>query len=257
MGVTTDWKLVSDLEDDLTSLAGLFIVPSSEYGYSETRMEGHMYNLGELQDRIWKSIEEATATKDAQKLGVLSVIADDMEKRLREWDKGYREIQNGGSSASSLPISIPPRGPSQYTSGGWVTADDDAIYTGRNLRRAILFDADLNVHAFNELVLGVVQKLRSRNPVAFAREAVLVHGRKPYFSDRQGDLRKGEPVEGTKIFVETNLSSNYCVKLCHDLLIALGEDPKDLKLELTPVGATPTRTRRRRRRQIAIDEDYI
>ena len=105
-------------------------------------------------------------------------------------------------------------------------------YTGRTVKTITLFKQQHTVQSWKEVTLTVFEVLRNRKPEKFNEVAPKIVGRKrPYISSEKERLRVPELIPNTTLYIETNLSANFLVRLCCTLLESMGFSKSDLRIE--------------------------
>ena len=88
-----------------------------------------------------------------------------------------------------------------------------------------------NVNSFKALLLelsNIISKLQGNN---FEKTLSLRGRKRSYFSRNKNELFAPERLGETNIYVETNLSANYIVKICKQMLAIFNYSPSDLTIE--------------------------
>lgn len=111
-----------------------------------------------------------------------------------------------------------------------VTSSSDE-YTGKTLTSFSLLGKRQEAKAWIELLLSISTYLASNHRSRFDAVLRLAGRKRPYFSTNQSELRTAKKINGTDIYVETNLSANQIVKISNDLLELFGYKKADLVLE--------------------------
>ncbi len=86
------------------------------------------------------------------------------------------------------------------------------------------------VSSWIELLMTLTAKLATTHGADFRRVLSLKGRKRPYFSEKSEVLRIPKNVNGTEIFVESNLSANSIVRLCKDLLFLFGHTDSELTI---------------------------
>lgn len=108
----------------------------------------------------------------------------------------------------------------------------DNNYTGKSVRAIIFQGRHLSVSSWKDAMLALFDQLRQQDPRLFEDVALRLAGRKrPYISRHKDALRIPQPIPNTSLYVETNLSSNYIVKLCYTLTRELNYPDSSLEFE--------------------------
>jgi hypothetical protein len=191
-------------------------------------------DLGKLQAEVMKRIEKASSEGDGHALGVHGPIAADMERKGIEWDSLLNLSQNDATGQSTR---IP------YAEGG----DSNGELTGRDIYAVTIRGSSIPVSSYKEALFVVVERLQAAHP-DFDQIAPRVRGRRPYFSPNKGDLRKGERLKNSRLFIETNVSADRAWYICQRLVETFGYNPNDRSVLHFDVA--PQRTHARRHRGI-------
>jgi len=106
-----------------------------------------------------------------------------------------------------------------------------AMFLGRDIR---------NPKSWFSVLYELCVELAKRHPSDYRKVFLSVQGRqKPFFSEYPMELRKARQIRGTKLFVETNLSSQSIIRISYRLLEDLGYRKSELKLRYRSV--TPSK----------------
>jgi hypothetical protein len=109
-------------------------------------------------------------------------------------------------------------------------------YGGKKARAIVFQRKRYGASTWKDATLCLFELLRRRDSHAFEETALTLVGRKrPYVSRDKSALRIPQLIPNTtSIYLETNLSANYMVKLCYTLLDRLGYSRDDLAFEVEP-----------------------
>ena len=113
------------------------------------------------------------------------------------------------------------RARSQYVRKGF-TGKMPSAFVFNNKRYAI--------NSWKQLLLTISNEMVKLHTKDFDRVLSLRGRKRPYFTKNAGELRVPEEINGTGVFVETNLSSNAIVRLSRDVLQLFGYN-EALKIE--------------------------
>lgn len=103
-------------------------------------------------------------------------------------------------------------------------------YTGKKISSFVLFNQRYKVNHWNQLLLTVVIELAKKHPDNFDNILSLRGRKRPFFTKNSNELREPQKIEGTAIFVETNLSSNAIVRLTNATMSLFGHN-EGIKIE--------------------------
>jgi hypothetical protein len=132
-----------------------------------------------------------------------------------------------GKSQESASVKRERRG----SSSALVSISDD--YKGTTVRAVIFQSKRYEVHSWKDAMLALFEVLRQQDQPRFEKTALTLVGRKrPYITRDRDALRTAQRIPNTaSLYVETNLSANYIVKLCYTLVTELGYDQSLLVFE--------------------------
>jgi hypothetical protein len=109
----------------------------------------------------------------------------------------------------------------------------DKAYTGTTPRTVKLLGKRYEVRTWKEAALRVFEVLRVRNQERFEEVAVTAVGRtRPYITRNRDLLRMPERIPHTELYFETNLSSNWIVRLCTTLVLGMGHSRSDIEFRI-------------------------
>lgn len=96
-----------------------------------------------------------------------------------------------------------------------------------------LFGERYQVTAWKEIVVGVSEVLAKSHPIDFAEKTTTIRGRTRQYVAPSGEgMINGEPIPGTDLWVETNLSGPDSIKLSRRLLAACGYEANSLTVDV-------------------------
>jgi len=176
-------------------------------------------------------IRQASATADGHALGLLGPIAAEMERKGGEWESLLRL-----PATDATPQTIDPAA---------VNGDTNGDLAGKDVYSVTILQSQVPVGSYKQALFSVVERLQAAHP-DFDVIAPRVRGRGPYFSINKGDLRKGEHLKNSKLFIETNLGADRIWDICHRLVRTFGHNPDDPSV--LHFSVAPQRTRARNRR---------
>jgi hypothetical protein len=89
-------------------------------------------------------------------------------------------------------------------------------YKGKTVQATIFQGKRYEAYSWKDATLALFEILRRQDQQQFESTALELVGRKrPYITHDRNALRAPQPISNTSLYVETNLSSNYFVKLCY------------------------------------------
>lgn len=163
--------------------------------------------LGDLERTVWKQIQQATEKRQSARLARLGLLADEMETKRKEWSARLANPLDASPIVQRTPT--PP----------------DGDFTGRPIRAFCFEGTEVSVSTYKELLLRLANVLRQKHDREFDRAALSLGGRKRrYFSTDSSKLKYAHELDGGGLFAETNLNANLVVKICYDMLQALGHE---------------------------------
>ena len=116
-----------------------------------------------------------------------------------------------------------------------IRPDDDSSfyrYTGKKIKSFTLNNEKYEVKHWIEMIDAIAKLLNERHKNNFDKVLTLRGSSRPYFTQKEEELRSPWKIEGTDIFMETNLGAGLIVGICHDL-VSLFEDDYKLDIETT------------------------
>jgi hypothetical protein len=178
-----------------------------------------MHDLGKVQTEVMSQIRKASSQGDGFLLGVLGPIAAEMDRKAQEWESllkrsasGPAPVKNGASSSHVVE------------------------FAGKRISGVTILGESILVGSYKDALLAVAKRLQAMH-ADFDSVAPRVRGRFPYFSEDKSDLRHGEKLKNSKLFIETHNSADRQWKICTELVTAFGHDPSDpsvLRFEVAP-----------------------
>lgn len=103
-------------------------------------------------------------------------------------------------------------------------------YTGKSITSFTFNNKKYAVNSWKNLLRTICEQVYYLHSKDFAKVLSLKGTKKPYFTLNANELRLPEKIEGTNIYVETNLSANSITSLCEDVLSLFGHK-NSLKIE--------------------------
>lgn len=104
-------------------------------------------------------------------------------------------------------------------------------YTGKRPTQFTLLGTTRQVSTFRDVLLGVCNILSKQHGPGFEAVTQLRGRKRPYFTSDGSELRAPQPIDGTRLFVETNLSANNIMSILSDVLLVLGHKSLDLTVD--------------------------
>ncbi len=101
-------------------------------------------------------------------------------------------------------------------------------YTGRSVSSFRFNGTNYDVRSWKEMLMKICDILYHRHGNEFDRVLSLVGRNRPYFTRNKNELRVPEEFDKTGIFIETNLSSNQIVSICHRMAALFGYSGENL-----------------------------
>jgi len=111
------------------------------------------------------------------------------------------------------------------------TVAQNENYTGKTITAFHFRGKKYEVRSWIELLVLLSEELNNKHKSEFNKTLNLIGRKRPYFSYNKNELRIPQQIKNTKIFLETNLSSNMIVKICGNLLALFGYSNNDLKID--------------------------
>lgn len=104
-------------------------------------------------------------------------------------------------------------------------------YTFGRPSRISLLGSIHTVSSWKEVLLTVSEEVAKKHPTEFDKVTQLKGRKRDYFSPDYRGMTRPEPIPGTEIYVETNLSANDIMKRCNQVLRLFGYDEAALAVE--------------------------
>lgn len=105
-------------------------------------------------------------------------------------------------------------------------------YAGKSISSFSFRGKTYEVRYWIELLTTLCKILVSEKNKDFDKVLQLVGRKRPYFTHNPNELRNNQKIEGTNIFVETNLSSDQIVKISHNMIALFGYTKNDLRINV-------------------------
>ena len=104
-------------------------------------------------------------------------------------------------------------------------------YTGKFVSGFYFKGIRREAGSWKDLLMQVIGVIRELHRADFEKVLTLEGRKRPYFTHNKNLLRAPEKIPNTNIFVETNLSANFIVKICFHLLAIFSYSDNDLKID--------------------------
>lgn len=105
-------------------------------------------------------------------------------------------------------------------------------YTGKSVRAFNFTNTRYEVRSWIDVLIKVCNLLHSLHRNNFEWVLQLRGRKRPYFTKNLNELRAPQQIEGTDIFMETNLSSKAIVRTCLVTISLFGYSEKDFSVEV-------------------------
>jgi hypothetical protein len=195
-----------------------------------------MRDLGKIQAEVMDRLRKALASTggDSHVLGVLGPVAAEMDRKGADWEAVLNHPPNGN--------------PTPHVSTGPVPNTNGTNFAGRDIYEVTILGSSVQVGSYKEALFAVLERLQAAHH-DFDQIAPSIRGQGLYFSENKSDLRKGERIRNSKLFVETNFAGDRIWKICTDLVRRFGHDPNDKTVLHFDAAAQRTRAVNRRSRR--------
>ncbi len=120
-------------------------------------------------------------------------------------------------------------------------AEIDASYTYKSISSFVFKGKKYEVNSWRDMLIQICNIMLASHRDRFEQVLNLVGRKRPYFTRNKKELRFPKIINGTDIYVETNLSANSILKLSIDILSLFGYTRDDLSIEVQQNGATYSR----------------
>lgn len=160
---------------------------------------------------------------------LIELIADEVEKLC-----GYKPDNSIVEDFIVLniakgPTPVEPRLTARSTKS--VKLANTGNYIGKSATAFIFKNTRYEVKYWIEILIKVCKIIYNLHRKDFDRVLQLRGDKRPYFTKNPDELRAPQEIEGSDIFMETNLSSNYIVKIAKSVITLFGYSDKDLNVE--------------------------
>lgn len=105
-------------------------------------------------------------------------------------------------------------------------------YTGKSIVAFTFKGIRYPVRSWKEMLVKITNLMLSTHREQFDKVLNLVGRKRPYFTRNPNELRVPEKINNTEIYVETNLSATYIVKLSKSIIALFGYRGDDLSIEV-------------------------
>ncbi|HEO65962.1 MAG TPA: restriction endonuclease subunit R [Spirochaetes bacterium] len=106
-----------------------------------------------------------------------------------------------------------------------------ASCTGKSIISFTFIGNRYPVRLWHNMLIEVCNLMLSAHRNQFDEVLKLVGRKRPYFTRNPNECRSPEKIDNTDIYVETNLSANYIIKISKDILAIFGYRSGDLVIE--------------------------
>lgn len=121
--------------------------------------------------------------------------------------------------------------PVRPTTSNTKRVEIEESYTYKSISSFVLKGTKYEVRSWKDMLIKICNIMFANHRNSFDHVLNLVGRKRPYFSKNLNELRAPEQINGTDIYVETNLSANSIVKLSMDILSLFGYTKDDILIE--------------------------
>lgn len=160
----------------------------------------------------------------------MSVLRDDFGE-IRQTGRGdYATYEWVGDNAPELTLPGVTYS-NQLPSKGKPSGHRKFVYLGHQIRAFRFKGRETKVRTYKDMLLTIARALAEENPENVRKLATLQGTKRQYFSTSEGDITGVRTkIDEVGLFVETNLSADYIVKICRMALAATGHAPNELEV---------------------------
>jgi len=112
-----------------------------------------------------------------------------------------------------------------------ITLTNVESYIGKSVTAFIFKNTRYEVKYWIEVLSHICKLMYNLHCSNFERVLQLRGSKRPYFTRNANELRTPQQIEDSDIFMETNLSSNYIVKISLNVILLFGYSEKDFIIE--------------------------
>lgn len=192
-----------------------------------------IYTSKQKKDLIKKTIPEAwyRLLNEADE-SFIELIAETTE-RLCGYKPDYATIEEFlGTLSQSAPVKLPLKTIRKRASSRDIPRRKQENYTGKSIRSFSFKGNNYNVEYWIEMLKKVCNIMLTLHRDRFQQVLELKGRKRAYFTVNKDELRVPAEIEGTNIFVETNLSANSIVRLTRDVISCFGYNSENLLIEI-------------------------
>jgi hypothetical protein len=189
-----------------------------------------------LDDNNRKPICRLRFNQEQKYLGLIDEAKREAQNPIVDVDDIYKYAETIRATVKlydeqfGIPASRQDSAPSAETSVG----DAQSSYTGKRVNTVTFKGRRQAVNSWKNAMLALFEALRASDLERFEKVAVTMLGRKrPHITRDASKLRQAQPIAGTELYVEANLSSQMIATLCYGLIAKMGFSASDLAFEIS------------------------
>lgn len=107
----------------------------------------------------------------------------------------------------------------------------EKVYTGKSIISFTFKGNKYPVHLWKDMLIKICEIMLSAHREQFDKVFNLRGRKRPYFTRDPNELVNPKKINGANIYVETNFSANYIVKISKDILSLFGYKEDDLSID--------------------------
>ncbi len=111
-----------------------------------------------------------------------------------------------------------------------ITQGTNDDYKGKSINSFKLEGKIYNANTWKEMLIKVCSIMYKKHKKDFKKIFSLRGDKRPYFSINPKDLRLPGKIEGTNIYVETNINANFAVRLTRKVIAMFNGNEKDFRI---------------------------
>jgi len=109
-----------------------------------------------------------------------------------------------------------------------INNEQETIFTNKKIESIEFLDKTIEINSWVNILFTICDMLL--NKVNFDDVLTLRGSKNPYFSKNESDLRKPKLINGTDIYIETNLCANKVVLLSRQIIALFNYSENNLKI---------------------------
>jgi len=200
--------------------------------------QGVLDEMGEqvfTRGKVKKALDKLFLNPPLKLINLLKKHIEDKSLKNEQIKSALKSI---GAQLSQIEVSqqtkITPTHPEKSTTAQKRTEPraQKSNYTGKRIRAFSFAGSRYEISTWKELLLRLSEMIYEKHKGEFHKLLALKGSKRDYFSEDEESMTSPARVGESGFFVETNLSANDIVRLCHKMLAVLGYSKDELQIEI-------------------------